>query len=191
MRNSTNMQACTSLKWKTNVSHKCELLACCTSGNKSIFYRQHMNWDLLPQVYNLNKNSTMRTYWNFKNASNPYITCLQLGISSYLYLPADAGRTLFPWGGFSPSAILNNFGFLFWSIYQQRSKANFLFNVSNQHPSRQKGHYYWVVDMCAYTLNFFYAIIFCFCLVIGTTAGRMGKVLTSVQSYGWPIRIFY
>lgn len=120
-----------------------------------------MNY-LLPQVYNLNKNSTMKTYWNVKNASNPYITCLQMGISSYLYLPADAGRTLFPCGGFSPSAILNNFGFLFWSIYQQRSKANFLFNVSNQHPSRQKGHYHWVVDMCAHIPLLFFILFVAF-----------------------------
>lgn len=80
-------------------------------------------------------------YWNANNASNPYITDCKRGLAcpgSYLYLPADAGRTLFTWGGFSPSAVLNRFGFLFWSIYQQRSKANFLFQVSSQYPSRQK-----------------------------------------------------
>ena len=125
----------------------------------------------------LNKNSCFKTYWSTTNASSPYIPDCKWGLAcpgSYLYLPADAGRTLFPWGGFTPSIVLNHFGFLFWSIYQQRSKANFLrFQASvlvGRRGSYQdslfqaEGCYHWALEKCPHIPTVSHTIVSCFFL---------------------------
>lgn len=145
-------------------------------------------------------------YWSTDNASNPYITDRKWGLAcpgSYLYLPADAGRTRFPWGRFSPSAVLNSFGFLFWSIYQQRSKAYFLFKVSSQCASRQKRKISRFLPPSRGSLSlgsrkvltYPYCLSHCscfFCPTSGTSSGRV--VLFSHHlslTYSLAMRIFY
>lgn len=145
----------------------------------------------------LNKTSSFKTYSNTNNVSNLYMTDCKWGLScpgSYLYLPADAGRTLFPWGGISSSAVLNSFGFLFWSIYQQKSKANFCvrFQASVLIGKRRsyqdstllaEGPYHWEAEKCSHILTVSHTMGSCFFCPTSTSSGKSGSVLTSSQSY--------